>query len=186
MVALSQQDKTTKITPPAKTNGGHCEIGLALILKKISSFSKPVWNGFQTISARLAWDFSLVWDFWLCSRQYFRLLSCSRFMLLDFINLLYLLWDSFRLIQTQSDSFRLNQTQSDSFRLNQTHSDSFSLIEPHWDSWRRIRRILRKRTLLARMMGMMMRLKSHFLKRCSLSERLKSISSEFYFSRVKV
>ena len=40
MVALSQQDKTTKITPPAKTNGGHCEIGLALILKKISSFSK--------------------------------------------------------------------------------------------------------------------------------------------------
>ena len=81
--------------------------------------------------------------------------------------------DSFSLIQTHADSFRLIH----SFRLIQTHSNSFSLIEPHWDSWRRIRRILRKRTLLARiglMMGMMgMRLKSHFLKRCSLSERLK-------------
>ena len=40
MVASSQQDKTSKITPPAKTNGGHCEIGLALILEQISSFWK--------------------------------------------------------------------------------------------------------------------------------------------------
>ena len=117
----------------------------------------------------LACDFSFVWDFWLCSRQYFRLLSCSRIILLDLINLLCLIWDS--------DSFRLIQTHSDSFRLIQTHSDSFSLIEPHWDSWRRIRRILRKRTLLARIAGM--RLKSHFLKRCSLSERLKNSNSQF-------
>ena len=29
----------------------------------------------------LACDFSLVWNFWLCSRQYFWLLSCSRFIL---------------------------------------------------------------------------------------------------------
>ena len=108
----------------------------------------------------LACDFSLVWNFWLCSRQYFRLLSCSRIILLDLINFL---WSD--LIQTHSDSFRLFQTQSGSFRLIQTHSDS----------WRCIRRIFRKMTLLARMM----RLKSHFLKRCSLSERLKMIFWSF-------
>ena len=122
----------------------------------------------------LACDFSLVWNFWLCSRQYFRLLSCSRIILLDLINLLCLIWDS------------------DSFRLIQTHSDSFSLIEPHWDSWRRIRRILRKRALLARiglMMRLMMRMmKSHFLKRCSLSERLKKgtiwiLKCNFFFAK---
>ena len=79
----------------------------------------------------LACDFSLVWDFWLCSRQYFRLLSCSRFIILDFINLSCLIWDSFRLIHTYSDSIRLIQTQSDSIRLIQTHWTSLSLMEMH-------------------------------------------------------
>ena len=78
----------------------------------------------------LACDSSLIWNFWLCSRQYFLPLSCSRFILLDFINHS----DSFRLIQTHSDSFRLIQTRSDSLRLNQTHSDSLSHIEPHGDT----------------------------------------------------
>ena len=113
-------------------------------LKTFGFFGETSLKWLSDHKRSLACDFSLVWDFWLCSRQYFRLLSCSRIILLDLINLLCLIWDS----------------------------DSFILIEPHWDSWRRIRRILGKRTLLARIGGM--RLKSHFLKRCSLSERLKT------------
>ena len=83
---------------------------------------------------------------------------------------------------------RLIQTHSDSFRLIQTHSDSFRLIEPHWASWRCIRRIFREMTLLARMGMMRLMMKSHFLKRCSLSERLKInetfFSSSFFFELI--
>ena len=92
----------------------------------------------------------------------------------DSFRLIQIYSDSFRLIQTHSNLFRLIQSHSDLFRLIQVHWASLSLIEPHWDSWRHIRRILRKMTLLARMRLMRM-MKSHFLKRCSLSERLTKI-----------
>ena len=58
-----------------------------VILKKNISFASFERTSLKWLSDHkrsLACDFSLVWDFWLCSRQYFRLLSCSRFMLLDF------------------------------------------------------------------------------------------------------
>ena len=125
--------------------------------------AKPVWNGVQTISAPLACNFSLVCDFWLCSRQYLWFLSCSRIFLFSPIS--DMLWDSLRLIQTHSDSLRLIQAHWASLRLIETHGDA-------------LRRILRKMTLLARMRLM----KSHFLKRFSFAgERLKIVLLQFHF-----
>ena len=86
---------------------------------------------------------------------------------------------NFPILTILSHTLRLTETHSDSFRLIQTHSDSFRLIQTYWDSLRLISNKKLKGdnlTLLAiMMMIMMMMTKSHFLKRCSLSERLKII-----------
>ena len=115
---------------------------------------KPVWNGFQTLSAPLACNFSLVCNFWQCSRQYLQFLSSSRIFLFSDT-----LWDSLKLIQTHFYSLRLIQTHSDSIK-------PIRLNETHWGSLRLIWRTLRKMTMI---ISIIISNKSLFLKRCSAS-----------------
>ena len=119
--------------------------------------SKPVWNGFQTISAPLH-----AISHWYAISDYVHG-SIS----------------NFYHVATFSYSHH-SLTLSDSLRLIETHWDSLRLIETHWDSLRLIRSTLRIMTMRSII------IKSLFLKRsaASLRERLKKslISLSIYLN----
>ena len=109
---------------------------------------KPVWNGFQTISAR--WHEISYWyaisdyvhssisDFYHVAELFYSQFSPFSDTLWDSLWLLQTHSYSFRLIQTHSRSFRFIHAHSDSFRLIQTLSDSLTTNQTHWDSSRLI------------------------------------------------